>query len=316
MRKASLFLSVLILMPGYGLAQVAIRPKAEVTVDVPPGQVTVAGRWGRAAVAWPAAQIAVAWPPQKDFSLEDLISGAKGGSYLGVGVEEVDSERAKELKLREERGVEIRRVDHDSPAEKAGLKEHDVVLEYNGQRVEGVESFTRMVRETPVGRSAKLVVSRDGNTQTLTATIGRRKGPDYRSFTFPTPPALPMPPMIEIPRALTTTRTPRMGVETESLGGQLADFFGVKEGVLVRSVDKDSPADKAGIKAGDIIVKVDGQRVRQPRELSEELRSSRDKKTIPLQVVRNKKEMTLNLELPDRADREIRRGVRVRQERL
>ena len=101
---------------------------------------------------------------------------AGGGSYLGVGVAEVTPERAKALKLKEERGAEITSVEADSPAAKAGLKAHDVVLEYNGQRVEGIEQFTRMVRETPAERQVRLTISRDGATQALTATIGQRKG--------------------------------------------------------------------------------------------------------------------------------------------
>jgi len=72
-------------------------------------------------------------------------------SFLGVGVTEVNTGRAKALNLKEERGVEISRVQDNSPAEKAGLKVGDVVLEYNGQRVEGIEQFVRLVRETPAG---------------------------------------------------------------------------------------------------------------------------------------------------------------------
>jgi predicted metalloprotease with PDZ domain len=235
-------------------------------------------------------------------------------SYLGVGVEEIDSARAKELKLKEERGVEIRRVEPDSPAEKAGLKEHDVVLEYNGQPVEGVESFTRMVRETPVGRTAKLLISRDGNTQTVTAVIGRRPAlpgrPPY-AFTMP-----PIPP-IDIPRPVMTLRAARLGLEIESISGQLADFFGVKEGALVRSVEKDSPAEKAGLKAGDVIVKAAGETIASARDLTQALRSGSDRKTVPVQVVRNKKEMTLNLELPERNRSQNRgEGVRIRQDRF
>lgn len=238
-------------------------------------------------------------------------------SYLGVRVADVDAERVGALKLKEERGVEIKKVESGSPAEKAGLQERDVVLEYNGQRVEGTESFVRMVRETPVGRTARMLVSRDGAQQTLTATIGRRKDSDHgRTFSFTIPPIPPIPP-IDVPRPLMALRTSRVGLETEALSGQLADYFGVKEGVLVRSVDKDSPAEKAGLKAGDVIVKIDGRTVSRTRDVSEELRSSRDKKTIPLQVVRNKKEVTLNLELPERARFDIqRRSVRMPQERL
>ena len=90
-----------------------------------------------------------------------------GGTYLGVNLAEIDANRAKELKLKEDYGVEITRVEENSPAEKAGVKPGDVVLEYNGQRVEGMEQFGRMVRETPPGREVKLTVSRNGATQTL-----------------------------------------------------------------------------------------------------------------------------------------------------
>ncbi len=243
------------------------------------------------------------------------VAGLVGRSYLGIGVADVDAARAKELKLKEERGVEVKKVDSDSPAEKAGLKEGDVVLEYNGQKVEGIESFIRMVRETPVGRSAKLLISRDGNPQTLTATIGRRKASEG-SYSFSLP-EIRIPP-IEVPRPVMVMRTTRIGVETESLTGQLAEYFGVKDGVLVRSVEKDSPADKAGIKAGDIIVKVDDDKITGTRDVSNSLRSSWEKKTVPVQVVRNKKEMTLTLELPEQATRpsSMRRSISVRRERL
>src|SRR5438552_1517435 len=99
----------------------------------------------------------------------------RGGSYLGIGVVEIIPERARELHLKDERGVEVRCVDADSPAAKAGLKEGDVVLDYNGQRVEGGEQFMRLVRETPGGRSVSLLISRNGANQTLTATIGQRR---------------------------------------------------------------------------------------------------------------------------------------------
>jgi serine protease Do len=246
-----------------------------------------------------------------------------GGSYLGVKVAEIDAERARALKLKEERGVEIKKVEPGTPAEKAGLKEQDVVLEYNGQRVEGTDAFIRMVRETPVGRNATMLVSRDGNPVTLTATIGQRKDGVGRSFNITIPPIPPVPPVphIDVPRPHMSVRSSRVGIETESLTDQLAEFFGVKEGVLIRSVEKDSPAEKAGLKAGDVIVKIDGRTVTRPRDVTDELRSASDKKTIPFQVFRNKKELTLNLEMPDRAGvrtgRENRgRSVRLEQERL
>ena len=238
---------------------------------------------------------------------------ARGASYLGVGVVEISPERAKELHLKDEHGVEVRCVDPESPALKAGLKEGDVVLEYNGQRVEGGEQFMRLVRETPPGRNAALLISRSGATQTVTASIGqRRPGPvefefDDNSFAFAVPslPAAPplaaMPPIRipDIPRTNMSWRSTTLGIESETLNPQLAEYFGVKEGVLVRSVTRDSSADKAGFKAGDVIVKVDGQKVTTPKEISSVLQSSRSKKNLPIALIRHQKEITLTVVLEE-----------------
>jgi len=231
-----------------------------------------------------------------------------GRSYLGIGVAEIDAERAKALKLAEERGVEITRVEPDSPADKAGLKQGDVVLEYNGQRVEGTEQFVRMVRETPPGRKVTLLVSRNGATQIISATVGKREarawalGPEFeanmerlrenmRNLRIE----------IDAPRAYISWRSSMLGVEAESLTPQLAEFFGVKEGVLVRAVIKGTPAEKAGVKAGDVITKVDGEAVRTPNQIASRLRSLREKRTFPLTVVRNHQETTLTVTIePER----------------
>jgi serine protease Do len=230
---------------------------------------------------------------------------AGAGSYLGVGVADVSAGRVKALKLKEERGVEITSVETDSPAAKAGLRAHDVVLEYNGQRVEGTEQFMRVVRETPVERQARLTISRDGATQTLTATIGQRKG--FGALTLPNENLqraqeqlrnlqMRMP---DVPHPNMSWQSGMLGVEAESLTDQLAEFFGVKEGVLVRSVVKDSAAAKAGMKAGDVITKVDDTKVASPREITSATRSLRSKKTFPVTVIRNHKEMTVSVTLEE-----------------
>jgi serine protease Do len=220
----------------------------------------------------------------------------RGGSYVGIGIQEIDSERAKALKLREEAGVEVTRVEKDSPAEKAGLMDGDVVLQYNGQRVEGIEQFSRMVRETPVGRDAKLDIWRNGAPQSVTVKVAARRGPvagDGFNFTFPELPVMP-----DIPRSLMAWRTALLGVEAETLDGQLAQYFGVKDGVLVRSVVPGSAAEKAGIKAGDVITKVEDANVRTPSDLSSRIRGLRGK-SADVVVMRDRKEMTLNVMIAD-----------------
>ena len=220
-----------------------------------------------------------------------------GGSYLGVNLREIDAERAKELKLREEAGVEITRVEEDSPAAKAGIKAGDVVLTYNGQRVEGMEQFSRFVRETPPNREVKLLISRDGNTQTLSAKLGIRKAPMAMALPHVEIPSVapmpPMPPMPDLPRGVMMWRTSTLGIEAESLKGQMAEFFGVKEGVLVRSVMKDTPAAKAGIKAGDVILKVDETKVAAPSDISSAIHSAQNKKTFTITLIRDRKEITV-----------------------
>jgi serine protease Do len=234
-----------------------------------------------------------------------------GGTYLGVNLAEIDENRAKELKLQEDYGVEITRVEEHSPAEKAGMKAGDVVLEYNGQRVEGMEQFGRMVRETPPGREVKLTISRNGATQTLMAVLGSRK---YR-FSGNFPPGFEVPEfhMPDIPQIFTTLRSPMLGVEAESLGSQLAVYFGVKEGVLVRSVLENTPAEKASIKAGDVITKVDGMAVTAPSELSSAVRTANSaKKTYAVELVRDHKPVTVSVTVEDHSERWIPRGRSVR----
>lgn len=261
------------------------------------------------------AQAILAGPPDslRAHTASNRIVVSRGSSYLGVAVVEITADRAKELHLKEERGVEVTCVDPGSPADKAGLKPGDVVLEYNGERVEGGEQFIRLVHETPAGRTAKLTVWRDGGNQSLTATIGQRQ-PGVMAFSGPlssgpltiSPPLVPEMPMMpqapimpDMPRALMSWRSPVLGIESEALNPQLAEFFGVKEGVLVRSVSTNSVAEKAGFKAGDVIIKVDGEKVVTPKEISSILQSSRTKKTLPVTVVRHQKEIVLNITLEE-----------------
>jgi serine protease Do len=226
------------------------------------------------------------------------------GGYLGVMLQEIDGDRAKALKLPEEAGVEVTRIDPDSPADRAGLKVGDVVVRYNGQRVEGMEQFSRFVRETPTGREVKLEIVRNGTAQTMTARISARRNavfvPDVR-LDLPAPPAPPLPP--DIPRTFLSWRSAVLGIEAESLTGQLAEFFGVKQGVLVRSVISGAAAEKAGIKAGDVITRVGDSTIATPADVSSRIRASRGK-TVTIMLTREHKDITVivNISNDDRAE--------------
>jgi len=246
-----------------------------------------------------------------------LLDG-EDASWLGVELHEVTGETAKELKLPAERGVVVGSIVPDSPAAKAGLKENDVVTEINGQRVEGALQFRRMIREIPSGRTVQLTVWRDGQAQTVSVTLG--KGEDRRhslkvltpgpgapgSFTFNMPEIPVVPPMEWDGSGLLMGAQPRLGIEAEDLNGQLGTFFGAPdgEGILVRDVNPGSPAEKAGLKAGDVITSVNGEAVRTVGDLRGKLQAKRganDKnqgQSVKLGVLRNKSEVSLIVELP------------------
>jgi serine protease Do len=239
-----------------------------------------------------------------------VLLGDEGASWLGVESQEISSEKARELKLPAERGVLLERIVPDSPAAKAGLKDNDAITEINGQRVEGAAQFRRMIREIPAGRSIQLTVWRNGRAQTISATLGKSEerrhamkmvAPTPGTFAFRMPEIPEIPPM-EWNGGMLFGGQPRLGIDAEEISGQLGAFFGAPggEGILVRDVNSGSPAEKAGVKAGDVITSLNGERIRTVGELREKLFAKRDDKerTVKLGVLRNKSEISLTVELP------------------
>jgi C-terminal processing protease CtpA/Prc len=241
-----------------------------------------------------------------------VMLGDDGASWLGVESEEISSEKAKELKLPAERGVLLERVVPDSPAAKGGLKDNDVITEVNGQRVEGAAQFHRMIHEIPAGRSAQFTVWREGRAQTFSVTLGKSEDRGNmwfktapRAFSFQLPrvevPEMPdMPGMDWSNGGVLAGARPRLGIDAEDLSGQFGTYFGAPdgEGVLVRAVNTGSPAEKAGVKSGDVITSLNGERIRSLGDLREKLGGKREEKTVKLGVLRNKSEVTITVELP------------------
>lgn len=234
------------------------------------------------------------------------------GSWLGVETREVTAENVKEFKLPGERGVVIGKVLEDSPAAKAGLKENDVITEINGQRVEGAAQFRRMVREIPAGRSVQLTVWRNGHSQTIATTLGKmqegrrvrisKAAPQVFNFRVPEMPEVsPMPdiPSLEWEGGNLMLGRPRLGIDAEDISGQLGAYFGAPdgEGILVREVNPGSAAEKAGVKAGDVITSLNGEKIHGLGELRSKL-AGNDGKTVKLGVLRNKNALTLDVEIP------------------
>lgn len=245
------------------------------------------------------------------------------GAHIGVTVEDV-SEQDLEAVAGIDSGVRIADVDPDGPASKAGLREGDLVVEFDGDRVRSARQFSRLVQETPDGHDVTLGIIRDGQRQTLNVTpaspafafgfdgdrISRQMArsmrdieprlrdleprlreiePHLREFRFHEPfdfdfdfDALPR---MTSPRA-------RLGVRLQELTPQLAEYFGATEGgVLVSSVTPDSPAARAGIKAGDVITSIDGDRVGDTDDLVDELRDKEGE--VAVGILRDTKESSV-----------------------
>ncbi len=289
---------------------------------------------GRICAAMLAASLAVAPGMVSGQSGTVRVAGFRDSQgYLGVNLRDVTEDQLGALKLRETRGAEIVRVDHDGPAGKAGIREHDVVLQMNGQVIEGQEQLRRMLREIPPGRTVTMVLSRDGQQQTVTAKMANREELERQAWqqhmTVPEPEDMGAPAVAgnggggnaggEAPRGGmgflrgggpavtpgvrgergfmgTMLGQPYTGATLEPVGSQLAEFFGVQggTGLLVRSVEANSPAATAGMKAGDVVVKVNQVTVAALGDWAKTVHDSKGK-AIPVTVLREKKEQTLTL---------------------
>ncbi len=233
--------------------------------------------------------------------------------YLGIEMRDIDSDRASALKLKDATGAEIIVVDHDAPAGKVGLRVHDVILQMNSQQVQGVEQLRRMLRETPPGRSVTLLISRDGQQQTINVQLADRAKIEQDAWTQIH--TVPDPGDDDSTYALVapsghgagnsffgslTFGSPSLGVELDPLGSQLADYFGVKDGqgLLVKRVAENSPASSAGLKAGDVITKVNGEAVPTLNTWAKTIHANRGKQ-VQVTIVRNRKEQILSLQAGD-----------------
>ncbi len=254
-----------------------------------------------------------------------------GGSYLGVEIQEVNKSNYAEFGLSEVRGVKVSRVFENSPADKAGLKEGDVIVGFDGQSVTSSRKLTRLISEVAPDHTVNVTVVRGGSELSVPVTVGKREMPGFSNgnFVFPraprpvlppdapdAPDAPPPPPgrfefnfpdMQVMPRGdgmnyLFTPGNRRViGVGVSSLSEQLGSYFGVDggDGLLITSVEKDSPAEKAGLRAGDVIVEANGAAVKGSNDLTKALNAEKEG-DISLTVIRDKKRRSFNV-TPEKA---------------
>ena len=240
---------------------------------------------------------------------DPLLLGSPSQGYLGVDLADVDQEKAQALKLKEVRGALITLIDHDAPAGQIGLKVNDVVLQLNGQNVEGAEQLRRMLKEIPAGRKVSIEISRDGNVQTLAAELADRRvmehdvwnkiGSGGDLFTQGSGMGIlagagdaPMP-GFHMPFFGSSLN---VGALVEPLTSQMAEYLGVGHGLMVKQVAHKSEAAAAGLKAFDVILKVGADVIVTTADWDRALRSNAGK-PVQVTILRDKKQQTLTLQV-------------------
>ncbi len=229
--------------------------------------------------------------------------------YLGVDIRNIDADEASTLKLSDTHGAEVLAVDHDAPAAKAGLKAHDVLLDMNGQTIGGCEQLRRMLHDLPPGRTVVFIISRDGKPVNVTiqladrALLQQQAWSQHFSVPEPSEPAAPnvgesfLGPRPTGGSRFLGTLIPNslyVGADVNPVRAQLADYFGVKRGtgLLVENVDDDSPAYRAGLKAGDVILKVNADSIVSRNDWLKSIHRYRGQ-VVEVTIVRDKQQQTV-----------------------
>jgi serine protease Do len=223
------------------------------------------------------------------------------GSEIGVSVRELSSEEISKARLERAGGVYVQNVREESPASRSGIRSGDIIVSVDGERVRGVNHFARLVSESPAGRAVRTEIVRETVRQVIEVTPVASEQfallPEIREDLERRLRTLPRDLELELP-ALRTSRT-RLGMTMMSLTDQLATYFGVKEGVLVSSVEAGSPASEAGIRAGDVITAVDGRAVRSQIDVVTAARNAARGSILEVRLVRDRKEVALKIVIPD-----------------
>jgi membrane-associated protease RseP (regulator of RpoE activity) len=222
-----------------------------------------------------------------------------GDAWMGVYTQTVDKDLAKAFNLNSERGVVVNEVVNESPADKAGLKEEDVILSVNGKPLNSSNDLSDLVDEAKPGDRMALDVARAGHEMQITITLGDRSDNPDQTFSWSSS---------GVPKAWTFNLGSSsgdgsfIGVQLTDLTPQLGDYFGVKDGngVLIDEVEKDSPAEKAGLKAGDIIVAIGDEKVADSRDVSDLIQDQKSGTTVSVGIIRDHAPKTISVEVEKR----------------
>jgi predicted metalloprotease with PDZ domain len=239
-------------------------------------------------------------PRSSDFV---VLASDKDRGYLGINVDDVTAKLMRKKKLLTDEGAYVVDVVEDSPAEAAGLRDGDVIVELDGKKITDASDLTREVRRTKPGSEVALTVFRDGEKKILKATLD--KAP-RTSFSFNTP----LPRIHVAPRISLLHESAMYGLMLEGLNRQLGEYFGAPngQGVLVKSVKRNSDAEQAGFKAGDVILKVGSDDVSEVDDVWRSLDDYKEGEKVEFEILRKGTKQKLSLTMKeDERDMSIHR---------
>lgn len=251
-------------------------------------------------------------PNQKNEKVFSFVFG--GGSYLGVQTQEISRENFAKYGLSEVRGVAVEKVVENSPAAKAGIQNGDVIIKFNGDEVTGTRKLTRLISEVAPDHQARITILRNGAEREFSITMGKREMPEFEENgvilqgfpqmseiplpRVPLSPNAPLPPMDNDGNVLIfrSGESRQIGISVTRLTNQLAENFGISggKGLLIENVRENSPAAKAGLKTGDVIVEADGKEVKNSLELIRALNVKKEG-DVNLTIVRDKNRQTISV---------------------
>jgi serine protease Do len=266
----------------------------------------IAGAGGSAARAQEGGLVAALDEPGR------LLHSGSTQGYMGVLVGDVDADTAAKLRLKDTRGAVITLIDHDAPAAQAGVRVNDVVLQVNGQPVDNAEHFGRMLREVQAGKTVSLTISRDGAAQTIAVQLVDRKKMEHDVWNRLDNGAAPVSsggglgilsgsgsgdvPTGGFHMPFVGASTLNVGALVEPLTAQMADYLGVQGGLMIKQIARKSEAEKAGLKAFDVILKVGADGIATTADWDRALRANQDK-PVPVTILRDRKQQTVTMQV-------------------
>jgi serine protease Do len=223
----------------------------------------------------------------------------KGSGWIGIMIQDVSEKTARKAKLDSEEGAYVNEVMDNSPADSAGIQEGDVIILFNEKKIFDAEDLMKIVQRTTPGTKATLVTIRDGQKKTLQLTVGKSKMQKHEMLKHEMFGVMP-----HVPDVRVILGNHFQGLQLLTLNEQLGEYFGVpnNEGVLVEEVEHESAAEKAGFKAGDIILRIGKKTIDAVEKVQKELRKYDEGEKVEFEIMRKNAKKSISLEMEEEQD--------------